>query len=110
MTRIENFLLQNGGEPTREVLEDRGEEKSEEKRKLEPEMSGVHLDCEGSVGYEADFVDTTEDGEVELHLPLEVDMDPDRLCKDIQTNSGAVAPSTVDLGQEEQRCFEPRSG
>ena len=44
-------------------------------------MSGDHSDGEGSVGHEAEFVDTTGDREVELRLPLEVDMDPDRPCK-----------------------------
>ena len=32
-------------------------------------MSNNHSDGEGSVGHEADFVDTTEDMEVELCLP-----------------------------------------
>ena len=37
-------------------------------------------------------------------------MDPDRPRKDIRTHSGAVAPNVVDLGQEEQRQFEPPNG
>ena len=101
------------GEPTREVIGDRREvrreDKSEEKRRLEPEISGDYSDSEGSVGHEADVVDTTVDMEVELRLPLEVDMDSDRPREDIQTHSGAVALSTVDLGQE-QRRFEPPNG
>ena len=32
-------------------------------------MSDDHSDGEGSVGHKADFVDMTEDKEVELHLP-----------------------------------------
>ena len=73
-------------------------------------MSDNHSDGEGSVGHEADFVDTTGDMEVELRLPLEVDMEQDQPRKDIQAHSGAVAPSAVDLGQEEQRRFEPPNG
>ena len=37
-------------------------------------------------------------------------MDPDRPRKNNQTHSGAVAPSVVDLGQEEQCRFEPPNG
>ena len=33
-------------------------------------MSGDHSDGEGSVGYDADFVDTTEDREVELKFDI----------------------------------------
>ena len=73
-------------------------------------MSGDHSDGEGSVGHEAEFVTTSGDREVELRLPLEVDMDPDRPREDIRTHLGAVSPSVVDLGQEEQRRFEPPNG
>ena len=96
------------GVPTREVIGDRrevkrkekSEEKSEEKRRLEPKMSGDHSDGEGSVGHEADFVDTTGDMEVELHLPLELDMAQDRPREDTpprgplpQARSGGGAAS-----------------
>ena len=45
---------------------------------------------------------------MELHLPLGVDMEPDRPREDIRTHSGA--PSAVDLGQEEHRQFKPPNG
>ena len=115
LTRIEKFLLRNGGELTeekrsqkrREVRRDeKSEEKRSQKRRLEPEMSGDYSNGEGSVGHEADFVDATVDREVELRLPLEVNMDPDWPREDIRIHSGAVAPNAVDLGQEEQRRFE----
>ena len=53
-------------------------------------MSDDHSDGEGSVGHEADFVDTTGDMEVELRLPLEVDMEPGQPREDIRAHSGAV--------------------
>ena len=43
-------------------------------------MSGT--DGEGSVGPDADFVDATAETEVELRLPLEVDMKPDQHRED----------------------------
>ena len=73
-------------------------------------MSGDYSDGEGSVGHEADFVDATADMEVDLCLPLEVDMPPDQLRNYVPTYSGAVDPSAVDLGQEERRRFEPPDG
>ena len=74
-------------------------------------MSDDHSGGEGSVGHEADFVDMTENMEVELRLHLEVDMELDRPREDIRTShSGAIAPSEVDLGQEEQHRFEPPNG
>ena len=72
-------------------------------------MSG-DSDGEGSVGHEADFVDATADTEVDLRLPLEVDMKPVQLQEDVPAYSGAVDLSTVDLGQEERRRFEPTNG
>ena len=73
-------------------------------------MSDDYSDGKGSVGPDADFVDTTAETEVELRLPLEVDMKPDQPHEDIPTYSGAVDPDAVDLGQDEQRRFEPRTG
>ena len=87
ITRIEKFSCGTVWKQTREVIGDRREERSEEKRsqktrevrrevgredklevkkRLELEMSD---DGEGSGGHEADFVDMTEDMEIELHLP-----------------------------------------
>ena len=65
-------------------------------------MSDNHSGGDDSVGHEADIVDTTEDMEVELCLPLEVDMEQDQPHEDIRTSSGAAAPSEV-----EQHRFEP---
>ena len=36
------------------------------------------------------FVDATAETEVELRLPLEVDMEPDRICEDVPIYPGAV--------------------
>ena len=74
------FSCETVGDPTTEVVGDGREEKSEEKRILEPKMSDDHSDSE-------DSVDTTGYREVELHLPLEIDMDPDRPHEDIRTHS-----------------------
>ena len=73
-------------------------------------MSGDYTDGEGSVGPDADFVDVTIETEVELRLPLEVDMKPDQPCEDVPTYSGAVDLDAVDFGQDEHRRFEPPSG
>ena len=90
----------------------RREVKSEEKRsevcrkdksaegRLVSEMSGDYSDGEGIVGHKADFVDATADTEVDLRLPLEVDMKPDELREDVPAYSGAFDPA--DLGQDEQ--------
>ena len=43
------------------------------KRRLELEMSDDHSDGEGSGGHEVDLVGPTEDMEIELNLPREVD-------------------------------------
>ena len=85
----------------------RREEKSEERR-LGPEMSDDYSEGEGSVGPDADFVDATADTEVEL--PLEGDMKQDQPREDVPTYSGAVDPGLGDLGQDEQRRFEPPNG
>ena len=73
-------------------------------------MSGDYTDGDGSVGPDADFVDVTTETEVELRLPLEVDMKPDQPCEDVPTYSGAVDLDAVDFGQDEHRRFEPPSG
>ena len=66
----------------------RREEKCEERR-LEPEMSGDYSDGEGSGGPYADFVDPTAVSEMELRLPLEVDMKPDQLREDVPAYFGS---------------------
>ena len=70
---------------SRKRSQKRREEKSEEKRGLKPEMSDDHSGGEGSVGHEADFVDTTEDMEVELCLPREVNMEQFDLVRTSET-------------------------
>ena len=103
------FLLRNGGgtnkgghgrpkrreekseeKRSQKRREVRREEKSDEKIRLEPKMSDDHSDSEGNVGHEADFVDMTGDMEVELHLPLEVDMEQDRPHEDIRIYLGPL--------------------
>ena len=69
-------------------------------------MSATASDGEGSVGHEADFVDATADMEVDM----EVDWRPDLPCEHVGTTSGAADQESVDLGQEEQRRFEPPYG
>ena len=101
---------------TREVM---SEEKRSQKRRevcrgksaegsLESEMSGDYSNSEGSVGPEADFVNAPTDTEVDLRLPLEVDMQPDQLREDVPAYSGAVDP--VDLSQDEQCRNGPDTG
>ena len=58
-------------------------------------MSGDHSDGEDRVGQEAAFVDTSMDMEVDLRLPLEVDMKPDQLREDVPAYPRAVDPSTL---------------
>ena len=64
-------------------------------------MSGAYSDEKGSVGPDANFVDATTDMEVELHLPMEIDMKPDQLREDVPAYSGAV--DLVNLVQDGQR-------
>ena len=56
--------------------------------------------------HEADLVDTTEDMEIELHLPREVDEEQDRPYEDIRKPPGAIAPGEAALGEEERHLFE----
>ena len=51
-------------------------------------MSDDHSDGEGSGGHKADLVDTTEDMEIELHLPREVAEAQARHREDIQKPLG----------------------
>ena len=101
------------GEPTREVIGDQREVKSEEKRsqkrRLEPEMRVHHSDGEGSFGHEAKFVDTTGHREVELRLPLEVDMDPDWPREDIQAHSGMLPQTRLISVRRSSVVSSPRT-
>ena len=73
-------------------------------------MSADHSDGEGSGGHEADLVDTTEDMEIELHLPQEANEEQDRPREDIRQLLGAIIPGEAALGQEERHRFEPPNG
>ena len=74
------------------------------------EMRRDYSDGEGSVEPDTNFVNTTADMEVELRLPLEVEMKQDQPREDVPTYSGAVDPGAVDLGQDERRLFEHPNG
>ena len=56
----------------------------------------------------AGFVDVTAYMEVDMRLPLEVDMQPDQLREDVPAYPAAGDP--VVIGQDEQRRFEPQTG
>ena len=115
VTRIEKLSWGTVGKQTREVIRDRREirreeeEKTEVKRRLELEMSDDHSDGEGSGGHEADPVDTTEDMEIKLNLPREVDEEQDRPREDIRKPPESIGPGEAALRQEEQHRFEPRT-
>ena len=64
-------------------------------------MSGDYSDGEGSVKPDADFVDATADTEVEVRLPLEVDLEQDQSREDVRTYSGAALIRAPELGQTE---------
>ena len=56
------------------------------------------------------FVDATAETEVELRLPLEVDMEPDRIRKDVPIYPGAVDLDVVDPNPETQGRFGHPNG
>ena len=56
------------------------------------------------------FVDATTETEVELRLPLEVDMEPDRIRKDAPIYPGADDLDVVSPDSETQRRFAPPNG
>ena len=89
VTRIEKFACRTVGEQTRQVIE--------VKRRLELDMSDDHADGEGSGGHEVDLVDVTEDMEIELNLPGEVEVQ-DRPREDIRKPPGAVSPGEAAPG------------
>ena len=53
-------------------------------------MSGDYSDGVGSVGPEADFVDATADTQVDLRLPIVVDMKPDKPREDVPAYPGGL--------------------
>ena len=75
-------------------------------------MSPEQSDGECSLGETGSdrFVDATAEMEVELRLPLEVDVGPDQIRKDVPINSGAVNLDAVDPGPETQRRFGSPNG
>ena len=73
-------------------------------------MSDDHSDGDGSGGHAVDLVDATEDMEIELNLPREVDEVQDRPREDIRKPPGAITPGEAALGQEERDRFEPPNG
>ena len=68
-------------------------------------MSQEQCDGEGSVGETGTdrFVDASAETEVEVRLPLEVDMEPDRIRKDVQIYPGAVDLDAVGSDPKTQR-------
>ena len=72
-------------------------------------MSREQSDGEGSMGETGtdSFVDSTAETEVELRLPLEVDMEPDQIRKDVPINLVAVNLDDVDPDPETLRRFGP---
>ena len=99
------------GDQQEEVVEDRREVgreyKADEKGR---DMSGTASEGEGSVGHEADFVDSTANTDVDVRVPLEVDWRPDSPRGHVGATSGADHQCAVGLGQEEQCQFEPPNG
>ena len=71
-------------------------------------MSDDHSNGEGGGGHEADPVDTTEDMEIELNLPRELEWEQYRPRTDIREPPGAIGPRETALDQEER--FEPPNG
>ena len=69
-------------------------------------MSGDYSDDEGSVGPDADFVNATADTDTASAPGDRHEAGPASWGR-ISTYSGAVDPGAVDLGQDEQRRFEP---
>ena len=112
VTRIENFGLRNGGRPTEggHRKPKRSAEKVEEKveEKISSEMVGELSDGEGSDEHEAVFVDASADTEVDLRLPPEERMPPDKLREDVPASSGVLDPTAI--GQDDQHRFTPRNG
>ena len=93
-------------------LETEARSQSQKLEERRPVMSREQSDGEHSV-VEAGtdrFVDATAETEVELRLPLEVDLEPERICKDIPIYPGAVDLDVVGPDPETQRRFEPPNG
>ena len=69
-------------------------------------MSDDHSDV-GAMEHEADHADMTDNGEVELNLPLETVEEQLRTSEDTRKPPGAINPGTMALDLEERHRFEP---
>ena len=73
-------------------------------------MSRELSDGEDSAAETDEFVDATAETEVELHLPLEVDMEPDRIHEEVPTFPGSADTDAVDPDPGAWRRFESPNG
>ena len=75
-------------------------------------MSRALSDGEDSAGETGanGFVDATAETEVELHLPLTVDMEPDWIHEEVPTFPGPADMDAVDLDPEAWLRFKSLSG
>ena len=73
-------------------------------------MSDGHSDVGAGEERDIDFGDMTNDGELELNLPLEDDMERDPPGEDIRDLPGATASGTSVINQEERYRLEPPNG
>ena len=95
------------GEPAQVATGDGREARQKKEKPRRPAMSRESSDGEDSVvGAGTDrFVDATAEAEVELCLPLEVDMELDR---DVPSYQGVVNLGVVGPEVDTQRRFEPK--
>ena len=85
-----------------------GDQKKERSQKMNREQSDGE---DRVVGTGVDrFVDATTETEVELRLPLEVDMEMAQIPKDMPISPGPVGLDVVIPNLGEQRRLEPRAG
>ena len=71
-------------------------------------MSDDYSDVGASEKHEADHANMTDDGDVELNLPLEVLVEEQvRTREDIRKPPGAINPGVMALDTEERHRFEP---
>ena len=73
-------------------------------------MSDGHPDVGAGRERIIDFGDLTDDGEVELNLPRDEDMERDPPGEDVRDLPGATASGTSVINQEERYRLEPPNG
>ena len=73
-------------------------------------MSDGHPDAGAGKERVIDFGDLTDDGEVELNLPREEDMERDPPGEDVRDLPGATTSVTSVINQEERYRLEPPNG